>query len=170
MVDYQLDWFSIRRVRLNDLPEIYKIDSTSLVSNFSIDGMLERVVKYNDISFVAVENNTNNILGYIIGTENEIYTKNYPNYLYMSRFAVKNEYRRRGVGSTLLIILENHALASGKYRGLVGDVRRSNIPSLSFFEYHGFRRSTRLSKEEGYERGETAEDRAKVVLYKKFSA
>jgi ribosomal protein S18 acetylase RimI-like enzyme len=167
MTDF--DWFSIRRVRLNDLPSIYKIDSTSLVSNFSVDGMLERIVLYNDYSLVATENATNKVIGYIIGTENTFYTKEFPGgYVYLSRFAVKNEYRRRGVGTTLLVMLENHLLMSGKCLGIVADVRRSNIPSLTFFDKNNYTHSVKLSQKEGYERGDTPDDRYKIVIYRKF--
>jgi ribosomal protein S18 acetylase RimI-like enzyme len=163
-----LNWFSIRRVRLNDLPDIYKIDSTSLVSNFSVDSMLVRIVQYNDFCYVATETDTGKIIGYIIGTENDHYTRSFPGYVYLSRFAVKNEYRRRGVGTTLLIILENNLLMSRKYLGTVADVRKSNTASLSFFENNGYLYSERHSRAEFYEAGDTEDDRFKVVIYKQF--
>ena len=144
-----LDWFQIRRVRLNDLPAIYQIDSTSLVSNFSVDSMLVRIVQYNDFCYVATENATNKILGYIIGSINDHYTKSFPGYVYLSRFAVKNEYRRRrGIGTTLLVILENNLLMSGRYLGTVADVRKSNYASISFFEKNGYSYSERHSRAE----------------------
>jgi len=161
-------WFGVRRVILNDLPDIYTIDSTSIVSNFSVDSMLERIVEHNDKCFVAIENSTNKLIGYITGSTNTKYTKSFPGYVYLSRFAVKNDYRRRGVGTALLVVLENHLLMEGGYLGAVGDVRRSNIPSLTFFDQNGYEHSVKLSREEGYEFGETKEDRYKVVMYKIF--
>jgi ribosomal protein S18 acetylase RimI-like enzyme len=167
MIDF--NWFSIRRVHLDDVPDIYKIDSTSLVSNFSVDGMLKRIIMYSDTCFVATENTTENVIGYIIATKNEYYTDDFPGYVYMSRFAVKNKYRRRGVGTTLLVILENDLLMSRQCLGLVGDVRRSNIPSLTFFHKMGYNHSQRLSCANAYDSGDTPEDRFKVVIYKQFS-
>lgn len=162
------DWFSVRRTHLNDIPYIYKIDSTSLVSNFSIDSLLERVVLYNDLCFVATENSTGNVIGYIIGSGERHYTKHFPGYTYISRFAVKDAYRRRGVGMTLLVIMENNLLMSGRSMGVVADVRKSNMASRAFFEKHEYSVSPHLSKPNAYERGDTPDDRFKIVIYKQF--
>jgi ribosomal protein S18 acetylase RimI-like enzyme len=163
-------WFGVRRVRLNDLPSIYKIDSTSLVSNFSVDAMLERIVLYNDFCYAAYENFENSVIGYIIGTSNTHYTRNFPGYIYISRFAVKDAYRRRGVGTTLLAILENNLIATGNYLGTVADVRKSNAPSLYFFDKNGYSRSENLSKAGAYDAGNTDDDRYKIVIYKQFGS
>ena len=161
-------WFGVRQVSLTDLPSIYHIDSTSLVSNFSVDSMLERIVIYSDFCYTAYENATNNVIGYIIGTNITHYTKDFPGYIYISRFAVKDVYRRMGIGTTLLTILENNLIATGMFLGTVADVRKSNIPSLNFFDKCGYSCSERLSKPGAYDAGDTEDDRHKIVIYKTF--
>ena len=162
------DWFEVRQSHLPDIPHVYKIDSRSMVSLFSEDAFVEKLLYYGDMFLVATETQTNNVIGYIVGSSDKFYTRNYPGYIYISRFAVKNRYRRRGIGTSLMMVLENAMLMTGKYRGMIGDVRLSNVPSLAFFKNNGYSVSPELSRANGYTHGDTPEEKYKIVLYKQF--
>jgi ribosomal protein S18 acetylase RimI-like enzyme len=129
---------------------------------------VEKLIYYNDLFLVATEMETNRVIGYIVGSYDQSYTHEFPGYIYVSRFAVKNKYRRRGVGTCLMMVLENSMLMTGRFKGVVADVRLSNTPSLTFFKNLGYTVSDTLSGKEMYKQGETPEERYKVVLYKKF--
>ena len=165
------EWFDVRQSTLIDVPQVYRIDSESMVSSFAEDTFINKMEYHGDMFLVATghpsaENSP--VYGYIVGSPNEMYTsKIFKGFIYISRFAVKNKVRRRGVGTSLLAVLENYMMATGKYRGIVLDVRASNTPSLTFFKTKGYVVSKR-SKPEGYVTGDTRMDRYKVVLYKRF--
>jgi ribosomal protein S18 acetylase RimI-like enzyme len=162
------DWFEVRQSHQNDIPTVYKIDSHSMVSSFSKDSFVDRLLNYGDMFLVATETATGNVIGYVVGTHDAVYTKEYPGYIYISRFAVKNKYRRRGIGTIMLLVLENAFMMTGKFHGIVADVRLSNAASVNFFKGNGYEVSKQLSRAEGYREGETKQDRYKVVLYKQF--
>lgn len=162
------DWFEIRKSDLPDIPHVYKIDSQSMVSDYSPDAFIEKLIYFGDMFLVATETDTGRVIGYVVGSHDSTYTQEYPGYVYISRFAVKNKFRRRGVGATMLMVLENAMLMTGKFRGMVGDVRLSNKPSLAFFKNSGYVPSNDLSRPNGYSHGNTPEERYKVVLYKNF--
>lgn len=162
------EWFEIRQVRARDIPPIVKLDSTSFVSNFAVDSVLDRAVNFADRFLVAKEHFTEDVIGYIIGSTDRMYTGDYNGYVYISRFAVKNNYRNKGIGSSLLMTLENLLMHTQEYRGLIMDVRRSNTKAINFYQKAGFIQSARHSHEDGYAEGKTEEDRYKVVMYKKF--
>ena len=68
----------------------------------------------------------------------------------------------------MMIVLENAMMMTGKFKGIVADVRLSNAPSLSFFRNIGYSARKKLSKPEKYKYGDTPTDRFRVVLYKDF--
>ena len=80
------DWFEIRQSNLPDIPHVYKIDSQSMISEFSEDLFLERYIQYGDMFLVATLPD-GTVIGYIVGSPNKIYTKSFPGYVYISRFA-----------------------------------------------------------------------------------
>jgi ribosomal protein S18 acetylase RimI-like enzyme len=165
-------WFDIRQSSLTDVPQVYKIDSESMVSSFAEDSFINKVEYHGDMFLVAtgcgLPDKSAPLYGYIVGSPNEVYTRTYKGYIYLSRFAVKNMVRRRGIGTALLTVLENYMRATGKYRGIILDVRASNTASLTFFRKHGYIVSKNRSRPEGYTTGDTRMERYKVVMYKKF--
>lgn len=161
-------WFEVRRSHLSDIPDVYKIDARSMVSSFSEDSFVDRIVHYSDLFLVSNEYTTNSVIGYIVGSHDMFYTGEFAGYIYISRFAVKNKHRRKGIGTSMLLCLEHAMMMTGKYKGIVADARLSNKPSLGFFESCGYKVSKELSRPDGYKRGDSYEDRYKVVLYKKF--
>jgi ribosomal protein S18 acetylase RimI-like enzyme len=164
-------WFDVRQSEHTDVPQVYRIDSEAMVSSFAEDTFINKMEQHGDMFLVATGKPfTDNapIYGYIVGSPNEIYmSKIFKGFIYISRFAVKNKVRRRGVGTSLLSVLETYMMATGKYRGIVLDVRASNTASLTFFKEKGYVVSKR-SKPEGYSTGSTRMERYKVVLYKRF--
>ena len=162
------EWFEVRQVRARDIPMVVKLDSTSFVSNFTVDSVLDRAVNFADRFLVAKEYFSEVAIGYIIGSTDRMYTEGYAGYVYISRFAVKNKYRQHGIGTSLLMTLENLLLRTREYRGMIADVRRSNTKAINLYQKMGFTQSETHSKPDGYNEGKTEDDRFKVVMYKKF--
>ena len=160
-------FYDIMIAQHEDIPIIHDIDARSLVSRVSENWLNERRDRYTDKFFVARIVDTGEIIGYITGAENLYYRDLLPGYVYISRFAIKENYRRCKVGTALFFAMFNHIKESNVYNGLVGDIRKSNIPSLRFFKGKSFVAHPTLSCPESYG-GETYEDRYKVVLYYPF--
>jgi ribosomal protein S18 acetylase RimI-like enzyme len=163
------EWYDIMRARRLDIPSVKSIDATSLVSSVSENWLYDRREHYNDRFFVARKHSDGEIIGFLTAVGCEYYPEKLQNYVYISRFAVKNQYRRCGVGTSLLIMLYEHLREAKEYRGVVADVRKSNIPSIKFFVgKHLFQKHNELSRSGWYERGETEDDRHKIVVFKSF--
>lgn len=161
-------WFSVEKARRDDIPSIYEIDSTSLVSKVSAGWIEDRYNQFTDQFFVARRYKTGEVVGYLTAAGTGYYRDHLPGFVYISRFAVKDQFRRCGVGTALVLILYDHMIVLG-HRGIVGDVRKSNTPSLNFFiNKHCFLKHSFLSKPYAYDEGETQDDRHKVVVYKPF--
>jgi ribosomal protein S18 acetylase RimI-like enzyme len=162
-------WYDVARVRESDISTIHDIDSVSLVSTVSAEWLWHRFRDYRDKFLVARKHETGEVIGYLSAAHNMYYPEQLPGYVYLSRFAVACKYRRCGVGTALLSTLYDHLLESQEYRGVVADVRKSNISSLRFFTgKHWFFEHHELSRPRWYEHGETEDDRYKIVVYKPF--
>lgn len=162
-------WFSVEKANREDIPSVHEIDSTSLVSKVSAGWIEERRDRYTDQFFVARRHKTGEIVGYLTAAGAGYYQDHLPGFVYISRFAVKDRFRRCGVGTALLLMLYDHAIGNPDYRGITGDVRKSNTVSINFFiNKHCFLKHRFLSKPEAYESGETQDDRYKVVIYRPF--
>jgi ribosomal protein S18 acetylase RimI-like enzyme len=171
MTSDQIDFgfFEILRARAQDIPTIQEIDAHSLVSSVPMEWFEERHAHYKDRFFIAREHWSGNIIGFITAAHTSYYPQHLPGYVYIARFAITEKYRRCGVGSALLSTLVDHLVAAGEYRGVVADVRRGNIASANFFtKKHLFFTHQWVSCPNWYERGETAESRYKIVVYKPF--
>jgi ribosomal protein S18 acetylase RimI-like enzyme len=162
-------WYDVMRARSSDIPSIRDIDALSLVSSVSENWFHERREHYKDRFLIARKHSNGEIIGYLSAAHHLYYPEHLPGYVYLSRFAVKNQFRRCGVGTALLVTLYEHLHEAKEYRGVVADVRKSNIPSLRFFTgKHLFFKNNELSRSKWYERGETEDDRYKIVVYKPF--
>jgi len=161
-------WFFVEKARRGDIPSVHEIDSTSLVSKVSAGWIEERYDRYTDQFFVARRHKTGEVIGYLTAAGTGYYTEQLPGFVYMSRFAVKDQFRRCGVGSALVVMLYDHMVGDG-HLGIVGDVRKSNTSSLNFFiNKHCFLKHPFLSAPYAYEEGTSHDDRYKVVVYKPF--
>jgi ribosomal protein S18 acetylase RimI-like enzyme len=166
-IDY--GWYDVMRARSSDIPSVRDIDALSLVSSVSENWLYDRREHYNDRFFVARKHSDGEIIGFLTAAGCEYYPEKLQNYVYISRLAVKNQYRRCGIGTALLIMLYEHLHEAKEYRGVVADVRKTNTPSLKFFTgKHLFFKHNELSRSKWYERGETEDDRYKIVVYKPF--
>jgi len=167
VIDY--GWFDIVRARGIDLPRVYDIDSISLVSSVSPEWFEKRHEHYKDRFLIARRHKNGEIVGYLTAAHHMYYPDQLPGYVYLSRFAVKDQFRRCGIGTALLVTLYEHLIDAKEYRGVVGDVRKSNEISLKFFiGKHCFLKHEGLSQPWWYEKGETPDDRYKIVVYKPF--
>lgn len=163
-------WFKVARVRESDIPTVHDIDSLSLVSNVSPEWFLSRFAHFKDRFLIARKHADGEIIGYLSAAHNMYYPEDLPGYVYISRFAVKDKYRRCGVGTALLSTLYDHLLEAGEYSGVVADVRKSNTISLRFFTgKHWFFEHPTLSRPGWYEKGATPDDKYKIVVYKPFT-
>ena len=168
-LDLSLCGFRIHQAKPEDLHTIHIIDAQSMLSSVHEDWFLDRWKRFQDRFFVAKLNYTGKIIGYVTAAGVEYYPDYLPNYIYMSRFAVSREYRRCGVGENLYRTLEENVRQTQKRcAGLVGDARKSNSASLSFFGKMGFSEHRELSRPHWYETGVTDTDKYKVVVYKSF--
>ena len=162
-------WYNVARVRESEVPTVQEIDSVSLVSTVSTDWFFDRFRHFKDKFLVARKHDTGEIIGYLSASHNMYYPEQLPGYVYIARFAVKCNYRRCGIGTALLTTLYEHLLDSKEYRGVVADVRKSNSISLKFFTgKHWFFEHPELSRPGWYEKGETPDDKYKIVVYKPF--
>ena len=168
-LDLSLCGFKVYQAKPEDLHTVHIIDAQSLLSSVHEEWFLDRWKRFQDRFFVAKLNYTGKIIGYVTAAGVEYYPDYLPNYIYMSRFAVSKEYRQCGVGTALYRALEKNVCQTQKTcAGLVGDVRRSNTVSASFFGKMGFLEHGDLSRPRWYENGATDNDKYKVVVYKSF--
>ena len=111
------------------LPEIYQIEKLSFPQPYSLP-LLEALTHMNR-NILLVATSRDKVLGYIIvSVEGERG--------HVISIAVSPEYRRTGVGRSLL----NEATRILKDRGVKSihlEARRSNIPTLRFYEKLGFK-------------------------------
>lgn len=168
-LDLTLCGFKIYPATLGDIHSIHLIDADSLLSSVREDWFLERWKKFQDRFFVAKLNYTGKPIGFISAAGIEYYPDYLKNFIYLSRFAVSRAYRKCGVGTALYKAMEENVSRTQKgCVGLVGDARKSNSTSLSFFGKMGFSEHCELSVPNWYESGQTDDDRHKIVIYKSF--
>jgi ribosomal protein S18 acetylase RimI-like enzyme len=163
------EWYDVMRARSSDISSVRDIDALSLVSSVSPEFLYERREHYKDRFLIARKHTDGEVIGYLTAAHAMYYPEQLPGFVYISRFAVKNQFRRCGVGTALLMALYEHLIEAKEYRGVVADIRKTNIPSLKFFVgKHLFQKHNELSRSGWYERGETEDDRYKIVVFKSF--
>jgi ribosomal protein S18 acetylase RimI-like enzyme len=162
-------FYSIYHAQRADIPDIHGIDGVSFISTVSTEWVEQRREHFRDRFFVAKKHNDGKIIGFLTGANENYYPGHLPGYTYISRFAVSVGHRRCGVGTALLTTLYDALIQHNDVRGVVADVRESNTPSLNFFlTKHAFSIHQGASAPGWYERGNTLEDRHKIVCYKTF--
>lgn len=118
----------IRKATKEDLPQILEIEQDSFTKPWTLDALLHEV-QYADAHFeVAVIDD--NVVGFCIlrhlSVDGEIIN-----------FAVKKEYRRCGVGDSLLKSLINYA-DENNLESIFLEVRQSNEPAINLYKKQGF--------------------------------
>ena len=162
-------FYSIYHAQRSDIPDIHEIDGISFISSVSTEWVQHRREHYRDRFFVAKKHSNGKIIGFLSAAGEHYYPDRLPGYTYISRFAVSDRHRRCGVGTALLTTLYDALIPNKDVRGVVADVRKSNTPSLNFFiQKHAFSVNQGASAPGWYERGNTPEERHKIVVYKTF--
>lgn len=120
-----------RRATLEDIPQIEELEK----ENFPKEAFGRRQIKYllqspNAIALTAYSNHK--VLGYVIGMGRmgslavRIYT-----------FCVRKDYRLKGIGTSLLTMLEEECRKRG-IRYLTLEVGEYNLIALRFYQKNGF--------------------------------
>jgi len=164
--------FSVFPSTHEDIHDIKIIDSASLLSGVNESWFIGRQETYPMMFFVAKLHHSNRVVGYFTAADAGAigyYNESLPGFVYLSRFAVSEGLRRCGIGTGLYnTMIDSIMRMPQRYRGVVGDVRKSNRDSLSFFGSKGFREYEELSRPHWYNNGRTDDDRHKIVMYKLF--
>ncbi len=150
----------IRKITLNDIKEVIKLDKSCFLSPWGENQFLYEI---NDNPFstilIAIENNV--IIGMIdywitfeIGQINQI--------------AVLSSYRQNGVATKLLSIAFKDMVEKGVYNCTL-EVRVHNQPAINFYNKHGFK--TICIKKKYYDNGDDAYymERRMFDVYNNFS-
>lgn len=127
----------IRPAKVNDWRKIKHINETCLPENYP-DNMWIRELSQNNNNKI-IKNNwvavvKNNVVGYIVSNRGEGDPNINFNTTYVWSFAVKEKYRKNGIGRTLMKTLQNH---SNTPVSLI--CRKSNSPAIHFYTKLGFK-------------------------------
>jgi ribosomal-protein-alanine N-acetyltransferase len=123
-----MDW-SVRRMVLEDLPQVLEIESSSFPNPLSADHFRHELTS-NQIATYLVANQGNTVLGYvgvwlIVGE------------IHITTIAVQQDHRRKGIGELLMISVVNLALEHGAQL-ITLEVRESNLIARSLYRKYGF--------------------------------
>ncbi len=119
----------VRRFSINDIHSVMRVVTKSLGETYPPSLYLTLHDIWPDGFMIAEVNGQ--IIGLVAAVESE---KRVARVLML---AVLPEHRGRSYGSTLLKKLEERCLA-GAFHAIGLEVRKSNMPALSFYERHGF--------------------------------
>ncbi len=136
----------IRKARLEDLDEVIKVNEVALPEHYPRWFWENHLLLWGEAFYVAVDAN-GKIVGYVMSRAEYGQGFVVPGFVtkgHIISIAVLPEYRRRGIGSSLL----QRAMESlrDKYRcsEVYLEVRVSNTPAIKLYEKHGFRVVKRL--------------------------
>jgi len=133
----------IREIEEKDYPEVTELLVNELWNN-KVNGdyvipFFDRVKNDRDyITFVALLDN--NVLG-LISAVTFLWAGSEKKHMLIQGFAVKNEHQNKGVGTKLLLQIENYAKSQGIIGiGLCSDLKRT--AALTCFEKNGYSKIT----------------------------
>lgn len=119
----------IRNVKSEDLPSVHKIAEKSFIDPYPLK-LLNHIYNTNPEGFLVAEIN-DEIVGYLIGLVR------WGNVGHILAIAVKESYRREGVGSALIINAIDRFKKKGANR-IKLEVRTSNEGAQKFYDKLGF--------------------------------
>jgi len=119
----------IRWMIRRDMPEVLAIERQSFEFPWSEDEFVRCLRQRNCIGMVAEHDER--IVGFMI-------YELHKNRLHVVNFAVRGEFRRRGVGSQMIRKLAGKLSQQRRNRILL-EVRETNLPAQLFFRSNGFR-------------------------------
>ncbi len=123
----------IEKVKINDLSQIMSLEKTTFKNDSFSKETMEQLINNHTFFLKIVNNNDENIIGFIIVLEQERNTLNIINFL------IKDDYRNTGLGSYLL----NHVLMEIKkskfFKRIILNVQTSNLRALKLYKNYNFR-------------------------------
>ena len=119
----------IRNMRLDDLDQVIELENAIFPDPWSYSNFRHEVL-VSRVSWPIVAETRHEIIGYAVPwfVEDE---------LHLANIAVSPLYRRQGVGSMLMTVLLEEALARGVRRAYL-EVRPSNQEAIRLYEKFGF--------------------------------
>ena len=118
----------IRRMTLEDLPEIMKMEKELFTAPWS-EYMFFKEIK-SQYAYVLVNKNNEQIIGYVCGLK--LFGE-----LSITNLAVKKEFQRCGFGEKLIKYIINKLLEEKCFKFFL-EVRESNHPAIKLYEKFGF--------------------------------
>ncbi len=131
---------TFRNINFIDIPDVMYVNRVSLPENYSRYTFIALYRLFKDISFVAVDEQLDKVVGYIINKEDK--GKSFFNTDHIVRkghvfsIAVLPEYRRRHIGEILLALGMNAMFKKGLEEVYL-EVRVSNTPAIKLYEKFG---------------------------------
>ncbi len=129
---------SIKKAVISHLNQIEEIEKTLDHRNLSYASIKKDLESKNTYYLVAIDNNTNNIVGYI-GCELLV------DHADITAVATHKDYLKQGIASTLLNTLEKH-LKEKQIESIFLEVRTSNIPAISLYTKLNFSKISTRAK------------------------
>ncbi len=120
----------LRRAQQKDLRKIHQIEKLSFKYPYSLNYIRLLLILSPELFYVAEVDNE--IVGYIVGLIE------YENIGHIVSIAVHPKWRRRGIGSKLLMKIEEE-FKKRNIKVFVLEVEVNNKPAISLYEKHGYR-------------------------------
>ena len=130
MADARLNRPHIRLARQSDLDIISCIEDDSFSEPYPTS-LLARLLHDHPLSFLVAEVQPGTVVGYSVASEES-------DILHLISIGVLREYRRRGVGTALILALISNARSD--VRGVRLEVKQGNTDAIRLYEDLGFRK------------------------------
>jgi ribosomal protein S18 acetylase RimI-like enzyme len=129
-------WICIRKMKLEDIERVNKIDAKSMESRISMDWFLKIHASAPDLQHVACNSRVNpvdpaGVVGFVVGRPYD--PANHDPLGYISRIAVIYNYRRHGIGTMLENAFESALLDRGVNTMRV-HARVANFEAVRFYQ------------------------------------
>ena len=121
---------TLRRVQQKDLRRIHEIEKLSFKYPYSLNYIKLLLILSPELFYVAEVDNE--IVGYVVGLIE------YGNIGHIISIAVHPKWRRKGIGSKLLMKIEEE-FKRRNIKIFVLEVEVNNKPAISLYEKHGYR-------------------------------
>ena len=130
--------FKIVPMNERSIPEILDLAEAARLAQWSYEDYRAELMLENSLTIQIEDNQNNNIAGFMVMRLITSTNTNEYSQADILNIAVSHKYRKRGVGSQLILKGIKEAAKQGP--SLIWlEVRRSNAAAISFYEKHGFR-------------------------------
>ena len=131
---------TFRNINFIDIPDVMYVNRVSLPENYSRYTFIALYRLFKDISYVAVDEKLDKVVGYIINKEDEgksfFNSNNLVRKGHVFSIAVLPEYRRKHIGK-ILLALGMKAMFKKGLEEVYLEVRVSNTPAIKLYEKFG---------------------------------